>query len=69
MNILEKITLGKYKEVEERKAFVSVAELERSEFFSKPTISLKHTLENPNGKHGIIAEFKRKSPSKGIFNE
>jgi len=69
MNILEKITQGKYQEVEQRKALVSVSELEHSEFFAKPTISLKYALENPNGKHGIIAEFKRKSPSKGIFNE
>ena len=69
MNILDKITQGKYKEVSERKAVVSIAELERSEYFSKPTVSLKHALENPAGKHGIIAEFKRKSPSKGIFSE
>ncbi|MBC7391262.1 MAG: indole-3-glycerol phosphate synthase TrpC [Opitutaceae bacterium] len=69
MNILEKITQGKYKEVQDCKARVSVAELEKSIFFTNPTISLKSALENPDGKHGIIAEFKRKSPSKGIFNE
>jgi indole-3-glycerol phosphate synthase len=69
MNILDKITQGKYKEVEDRKAVISIAELERFEYFSKPTISLKKALENPEGKHGIIAEFKRKSPSKGIFSD
>lgn len=69
MNILDKITQGKYKEVEERKGLISIAELERSEYFTKPTVSLKYALENPGGKHGIIAEFKRKSPSKGVFSE
>lgn len=69
MNILEKITFGKYKEVEERKEVVSLLQLEKSPFFGKKVNSLKWALENPAGKHGIIAEFKRKSPSKGIFNE
>jgi len=44
-------------------------ELEKSEFFGKKTISLKDALQNAGTKHGIIAEFKRKSPSKGVFNE
>ncbi|HAR19831.1 MAG TPA: indole-3-glycerol phosphate synthase TrpC [Cytophagales bacterium] len=69
MNILSQITLGKYKEVEERKEMVTLKSLENSEFFGRNTVSLKNALENSNGKHGIIAEFKRKSPSKGIFSE
>ncbi len=69
MNILEKITLGKYQEVKGNQELVSIAELENSRFFNKPTISLKSALENPAGRQGIIAEFKRKSPSKGVFNE
>jgi indole-3-glycerol phosphate synthase len=69
MNILSQITLGKYKEVEEKKELVSVKSLENTEFFGRTTVSLKNALEHPGGKHGIIAEFKRKSPSKGIFND
>jgi indole-3-glycerol phosphate synthase len=69
MNILDTITQGKYQEVADRKAVVGAAELEKSAYFASPVVSLKHALENPNGKSGIIAEFKRKSPSKGIFNE
>lgn len=68
MNILDKIIAHKRKEVTARKAEVSIAELEKSEFFSKPNISMKKFLKDPH-KSGIIAEFKRKSPSKGWINE
>lgn len=69
MNILEKITIGKYREVEERKNLQPSSLLERSAYFERKVNSLKTALENPRGRHGIIAEFKRKSPSKGVFNE
>lgn len=67
MNTLEKIIADKYLEVEERKKQRTVADLEKSSFFSRPTLSLKSFLLNPN-KSGIITEFKRKSPSKGLIN-
>ncbi|MEY2703973.1 MAG: hypothetical protein RL407_35 [Bacteroidota bacterium] len=67
MNTLEKIIADKYLEVEERKKQRTVADLEKSSFFSKPTLSLKSFLLNPT-KSGIITEFKRKSPSKGLIN-
>lgn len=69
MNILEKITIGKYREVEERKNLHPTSLLEKSVYFERKINSLKSALENPKDRHGIIAEFKRKSPSKGIFNE
>lgn len=68
MNILDKIVAQKQKEVAERKASVPVAELERKKFFTSDTLSLKSFLADP-GRTGIIAEFKRKSPSKGIIND
>jgi indole-3-glycerol phosphate synthase len=67
MNILEQIVAHKKLEVAESKNKTSIAELERNFFFAKPTLSLRQFLLDPN-KTGIIAEFKRKSPSKGIIN-
>jgi indole-3-glycerol phosphate synthase len=67
MNILDKIIEHKKTEVAERKAKTSVAELEKSKFFSNPIFSLQQFLLAEN-RNGIIAEFKRRSPSKGIIN-
>jgi indole-3-glycerol phosphate synthase len=68
MNILDKIIEQKRKEVKERKAAVPVAVLEGKEFFGRQPLSLKASLTDP-GKTGIIAEFKRRSPSKGVIND
>jgi indole-3-glycerol phosphate synthase len=67
MNILDRIIEQKKKEVAERKLEMPVAELEKGRFFQRQTLSLKQFLEKPR-KTGIIAEYKRKSPSKGIIN-
>lgn len=67
MNILDKIIAHKKQEVQQRKSLVPVKELEKSAYFSAPTFSLKKSLLNDMGA-GIIAEFKRKSPSKGVIN-
>jgi indole-3-glycerol phosphate synthase len=67
MNILDKIIEHKKKEVAERKERVPVQELEQQSFFSRKTLSLKQFLLDDT-RTGIIAEFKRKSPSKGIIN-
>jgi indole-3-glycerol phosphate synthase len=67
MNILDKIIEQKHKEVAERKSLYPVKLLEQSIFFSSPTVSLKKYVQRRD-KSGIIAEIKRKSPSKGIIN-
>ena len=54
-------------EVSERKEKVSLQELEARPNFARPVLSLKQHLLDPK-KSGIIAEFKKKSPSKGIIN-
>jgi indole-3-glycerol phosphate synthase len=68
MNILEKIIGHKKTEVAEAKAAVPVAELEKRAFFTREVLSLKASLGDPR-KTGIIAEFKRRSPSKGVIND
>ena len=67
MNILDKIVAQKRVEVAERKALRSVATLEKEAWFTRPTLSLVSSLVHPQ-RTGIIAEFKRKSPSKGVIN-
>ena len=54
-------------EVEKRKTETGLADLERGPFYKSETNSLKKALLDET-KTGIIAEFKRKSPSKGIIN-
>lgn len=67
MNILEKIIAQKHKEVAESKSLVPVKRLERSIYFENRVVSTKQYVTDPK-KTGIIAEFKRKSPSKGLIN-
>lgn len=68
MNILDKIVARKAQEVAEAKAKKSIQQLENQIYFSRETYDLKTFLLDPT-KTGIIAEFKRKSPSKGIIND
>lgn len=68
MTILDNIIKQKYAEVEERKSLYPVKLLERSLYFETKPVSLKHYVLRED-KAGIIAEFKRKSPSKGLINE
>ena len=66
MNILDKIIEHKKHEVAEAKRNISLSELQDSEFFQRDTFSLKESVKSGSG---IISEFKRRSPSKGIINE
>lgn len=67
-SILDKIVANKLKEIAAAKSLVPVSELEQSEFFWRECYSFRESLLNPD-RTGIIAEFKRKSPSKGIIND
>lgn len=67
MNILEEIIEYKKEEVRRKKSEVSMAELEKRELFSRTVLPLKDFLLDKS-RTGIIAEFKRRSPSKGIIN-
>ena len=68
MNILETIIEHKKIEVAERKLLVTEADLQSTKNFKRTCYSLVEKL-NQNNTTGIIAEFKRKSPSKGFINE
>lgn len=67
MNILDTIIARKKEEVAFQKSLVSVSALKQMPFYKAPVLSMASFLTMP-GKTGIIAEFKRKSPSKGIIN-
>lgn len=67
MNILDKIVTDKRKEVDLRRSLIPSSDLEQSVLFERPTISLTERLKN--SKTGIIAEHKRRSPSKSVINQ
>ena len=68
MNILDTIIAHKQIEVAAAKQNVSVASLMQRPLYNRTPFSLKQFLLDEN-KTGIIAEFKRRSPSKGIIND
>lgn len=67
MNILDTIIAAKKLEVASRKIEIPIRQLEQSPLFQQAIPSLRANLLQP-GTTGIIAEFKRKSPSKGIIH-
>lgn len=67
MNILEEIIAYKKEEVKRRSEHRPAGALERSPFFTRPALSMKQFLLDKS-RTGIIAEFKRHSPSKGSIN-
>lgn len=66
MNILDQIIASKRKEIALKKSVVSVEQLENSDLFNKKTNSLIKSIVN--SPIGIIAEHKRRSPSKDTIN-
>ena len=66
--ILDTIIAYKRKEVASRRELVPVKLLETSLYFNSQPLSLRKYLLREDGS-GLIAEFKRKSPSKGWINQ
>ena len=67
MNILNHIVTDKRKEVDLKKSLIPINQLEASVLFERQTQSLAKALKNSNS--GIIAEHKRRSPSKAVINQ
>jgi indole-3-glycerol phosphate synthase len=67
MNILDNIVSDKRVEVELKKSLIPVKQLEQSVLFNRDTTSLVKNFRN--SKTGIIAEHKRRSPSKSVINQ
>jgi len=68
VNILEKIIIDKRLSVAQAKSDKALEEFQHSLHYDRQTYSLKTKLANQNGP-GIIAEYKRRSPSKGLINK
>ncbi|AZA82949.1 indole-3-glycerol phosphate synthase TrpC [Chryseobacterium lactis] len=66
MTILDTIIERKKEEIAAARSNISIDQLKNTQFFERKTYSLKESVKN---KSGIIAEFKRQSPSKGIIND
>ncbi|MBW8200692.1 indole-3-glycerol phosphate synthase TrpC [Flagellimonas abyssi] len=67
MNILDKIVANKRIEVDLKKSLITQAQLEASVMMERTSISLAEVLRKSNS--GIIAEHKRRSPSKSVINQ
>lgn len=67
MNILDQIIEYKRREVIDCKSVTSIQALEKGVYFPRKTVSLREWVRRKD-KSGIIAEFKRRSPSKGVIN-
>ena len=68
MTILDEIIAYKKTEIKAREATHPIKLLEQSLYFNSQPVSLKEYILRKD-KSGIIAEFKRKSPSKGVIND
>jgi len=64
MNVLQQIVDNKRRELETAKSRISLEQLKAGPHFDRPCLSLAKSLQE---KAGIIAEFKRRSPSKGVI--
>ncbi len=64
MNLLNKIVQNKKRQVKDLRLKKPIAALTDMEFFESETVSLKQSIIRSSG---VIAEFKRRSPSHGDF--
>lgn len=67
MTILDKIIADKKKEVNYKKSVIPLQQLQNSVLFDRNVYSLSKNLKNSDS--GIIAEHKRRSPSKSVINQ
>lgn len=67
MTILDRIIKDKLIEVASSKASASTKQLESEVLFDAPAISMVQSLST--GPYGIIAEHKRRSPSRSVIND
>ena len=68
MNVLDKIVAEKRLEIERHKGVHSIVDLKNAPHFVKKKVSVADKLKS-SVIPGIISEFKRQSPSKGIIND
>lgn len=68
MTILDKIIARKREEIAEAKSKVSIEELQQYPLFGRKCYSLRDSILDTQ-RTGLIAEYKRASPSKGIIND
>ncbi|WP_347069289.1 indole-3-glycerol phosphate synthase TrpC [Flavobacterium sp. WV_118_3] len=66
MHILDQIIADKHKEVTLKKSLIPETQLKASVLFDRKVYSLSQNLKN--SPTGIIAEHKRRSPSKAVIN-
>ena len=67
MTILDRIIADKKTEIEIKKTIIPISQLEQSVLFDRPQNSLKERL--CKSQSGVIAEHKRRSPSKAVINQ
>jgi len=65
MNILDKIVLDKKREINSKRNLFPIDFLKKSPLFLRKSNSLSQSIKTGSG---IIAEFKRRSPSKQVIN-
>ena len=66
MSILKNIVIDLKKELKLKKSIIPICEYEKMSLFARNTISMSDSIKKNN--FGIIAEFKRRSPSKNEIN-